>query len=886
MSPCHENLQENSGELETSLIVTKFNIPPARAGLVARPRLLEKMLAAANANLTLVSAPAGFGKTTLLSEWIHHSQPPLSVAWFSIEGTENDPIRFWEYLVAALKTVRPEIDETTLQLLRSPQPLPIQSVLISLVNDLSGSPRDSFLVLDDYYFINAKPIHEGVLFLLEHLPPRLRLVIATRKDPPLPLARFRGKGMLLEIRADDLRFTEDEATALFCRPGGPALTPDNIRTVNDRTEGWVAGLEMAILAMQGEKDIPAFISSFTGTQRYIMDYLFEEVLQRQPPELREFLLKTSVLDRLSGPLCDTVTKKTDGREMISRLENDNLFVVPLEASGEWYRYEHLFAGLLRHRLEQELGKEAAFELQRKAGHWYETNGYTEHAIDFALEARDWEKAMDLVSGSNSFVKYGGTATHNWLSRVPREMLLTRSDLCTLYVWSLGSAFRFKDVLEFFEDFKKSPAYSATAGGSGAALRAYVAGLRGDPDFEERALEALDSLLPDETLFRALLSSSLAVYYNIECRLGDAERMCTEAIDNFLRAGDNNSVYDCQCLLMTLAVAHGKLTSVPDIYRRTMDIAGPHPKRAYVYTNFAVVLYYWNELDAAEDEIQKALSIGPGSPETEMNAYTLAVALSLARGDSQGAEEALEKGEGLLKTYDDSSFRQASIASSHVLVSLAKKDTVGTAYWLDRLSGYENESENILMASSVTPTVMYLLFQRSEGEARARLQKLFETLERENYAIYALHFCLARAFEATDPEEALSYLADALAIAAPEGIIRPVVEFGPQLVPLLRNAILRGIEPDFARKVVSVIEAEERQRKIRNGEIPVATASILSERELEVLRLIAEGLTNRQIAEKLFISLPTVKIHVRHILDKLDALGRTQAIARARELNIL
>ena len=348
--------------MEASLLTTKLNIPLARPQLVRRPRLMERLLEGLNNNLILVSAPAGFGKTTLVSEWVHSSRPPVPTAWLSLEEGENDPVRFWDYFIAALQTLQPSTGEIALDLLHSPQPSSIESVLTALINDLKGIQKDFVVVLDDYHLILAEPVQSGIIFLLDHLPLKMHLIISTRVDPPLPLAHFRGKGTLLEIRADDLRFSQEEATSLLAVMNTPILSAESINTLNTKAEGWVVGLKMAALAMRREKDILAFIAGFTDSQRYIMDYLVDEVLQRQPDEVRDFLLKTSMLERLSAPLCDYVTGHGGGREMLVRLEQANLFVVALDQSREWYRYHHLFAELLRHQFEVMSGAEEVMAL--------------------------------------------------------------------------------------------------------------------------------------------------------------------------------------------------------------------------------------------------------------------------------------------------------------------------------------------------------------------------------------------------------------------------------------------------------------------------------------------------------------------------------------------
>ena len=356
--------------METPLLATKLNIPPVRPQIVPRPRLIEKLKEGLSYNLVLISAPAGFGKTTLVSEWIRLSQPQIQAPWVSLDEADNDPVRFWDYFIAALKMHWPATNESTSAMLHSPQPYPSESILTALINDLTTVSDDFAVVLDDYHLIKNEAIHAGMTFLLEHMPPKMHLIIATRVDPELPLSRFRGRGTMLEIGADDLRFTLDETGALLQGLLGVTLSPEDIRALLERTEGWVVGLKMAALSLRGQQDVRSFLSTFTGSQRYVMDYLMEEVLKQQSEQVQDFLLKTSVLERLSGSLCDFVVEGGDSAEMLRELERKHLFIVPLDESRQWYRYHHLFADLLRHQLKVKSGAKEVSRLHQRAGQWY------------------------------------------------------------------------------------------------------------------------------------------------------------------------------------------------------------------------------------------------------------------------------------------------------------------------------------------------------------------------------------------------------------------------------------------------------------------------------------------------------------------------------------
>src|SRR5262245_8524047 len=467
------------------LLETKLHVPRWRRGLVPRPRLHERLEQGAEAKLTLVSAPAGFGKTTLLAEWLAASAEGRSAAWLSLDRGDDDPASFWSYLIAALRTVAPGVGAGALSLLQAPQPPSIEAVLAALLNDLGAVPRDLVLVLDDYHLVDAREIHQGVAFLLDHLPPRVHLVIATRADPALPLARLRGRGELVELRAADLRFGPDEAAAYLNGAMGLALTAWDVATLEGRTEGWVAGLQLAALSLRGRPDPGAFIAGFAGSHRYVVDYLVEEVLQRQPEHVRSFLLRTAVLDRLSGPLCDAVTGQGGGKATLEALERGNLFVVALDDRRRWYRYHHLFADVLRAHLADEQ-PERVPDLHRRASEWYERNGEPAEAIRHALAAEDFERAAELVELAARATLRGSRSARllEWLRALPEEVARTRPVLGTYYAFALLGAGELDAAAAWLREAERRLAGAAGAEQGATSARVVVA-----DDVELRSMPA-------------------------------------------------------------------------------------------------------------------------------------------------------------------------------------------------------------------------------------------------------------------------------------------------------------------------------------------------------------------------------------------------------------
>jgi LuxR family maltose regulon positive regulatory protein len=421
--------------MSTPILTTKLYIPAPRLNVVLRPRLIERLNEGLHGKLTLISAPAGFGKTTLVSAWVAACQRPT--AWLSLDEGDNDPTRFLAYLVAALHTIAPNVGEGVLAVLQSPQSPPTESILTALLNEIATIPDNFVLVLDDYHVIEATPVDTALTFLLEHLPPQMHLLIATREDPQLPLARLRARGQLTELRAADLRFTPDEAAEFLKEVMGLNLSAEEIAALETRTEGWIAGLQMAALSMQGRADATSFIKSFTGIHHFVLDYLVEEVLQRQPDRIRSFLLQTSILDRLSGPLCDAVTGEEDGRGMLEALERGNLFVVPLDDERQWYRYHHLFADVLQARSIEEQSNQDP-PLHRRASEWYEQNGLRADAIRHALAAEDFERAAGLVELAWPAMRRSRQEATllGWVKALPDELVRARPVLSVVYAWAL------------------------------------------------------------------------------------------------------------------------------------------------------------------------------------------------------------------------------------------------------------------------------------------------------------------------------------------------------------------------------------------------------------------------------------------------------------------
>ncbi len=876
--------------MDTPLLATKLFVPQPRPGLIARPRLMERLQNAAESGVTLVSAPAGFGKTTVVSQWARQRKEQMPAAWVSLDGGDNDPIRFWDYFIAALKTIRPAGGDAASTMLHSAQTYPTESVLTVLINDVSNVPDDFAVVLDDYHLISSEAVHSGVAFLLDHLPPHMHLVLATRFDPPLPLARLRARGFMQEVGADDLRFTLDEAARLVNPMLQTPLSTEDVGSLNARTEGWAVGLKMAALSMRGQKDVRNLLASFTGSQRYVMDYLVEEVLKQQSTVVREFLLTTSILEKLTAPLCDTVTGLTVSQDMLTTLESLlEGFVVPLDESRRWYRYHHLFGDLLRHQLEVVSDAARVKQLHRLASEWYEDNGWSHDAIHHALEAQDWEQAVSLIHGASAeLVKRGEISTLlNWLWRIPDELLRTNLLLYRQYAYALqlaGHLERAEAALNYLETADEAdPALR----GEVAVSQADLARQRGD---NARAVELAESALallpPDALAMRARANYILGLVPYDEGAFDRSFSFVTRAYEIGRQAKDyvvasRGLAYTACCVRLM----RGDLSLADNLARQAIELAGKTPASSVALYALGEVLYERNDLEGADRNFQMACEMNElfGNPHPKVSNYYHLALTRMAAGDMDGAVEAMENSD---RAAGHSAIRPAMRAYhawARVVFSIRTGDIAAARSWGSRLSG---QGESLIFEVRHIPPRL-LIARGMMTEASQQLRELYEKA-RQSAQGYVITIRVQQALAAETAAEALAFLAEALKLGEPEGFVRTFVDEGRLLAPLLRQAVRSGIEPDYARKLLTIFEAEEHRRKTRNGEGKSSTtaAGVLSERETEVLGLMGAGLSDRQIAAKLMISLSTAKTHVHRILEKLGATSRTQAVSMARERRLL
>jgi LuxR family maltose regulon positive regulatory protein len=868
------------------LLKTKLSIPLVRKDLVARPRLVEKLNAGLRIEggfarkLTLVSAPAGSGKTTLIADWF--DDIGLRSAWLSLDEGDNDPARLLAYLIAALQQVDPRIGLGAGAMLGSPQPPPGETVLTSVINDLAEISQPLILAADDYHVIQNPIVHRQVGFLLENQPAQIHLVILTREDPLLPISRLRSRGQLCEIRQKDLRFTRQETGEFLQRVMGLDLVVEDLDILQDRTEGWVTGLQLAAISMQGSADLHQFVLSFAGSHRYILDYLFEEIFSQQPAGMQDFMTKTSILDQLAADLCDFVIQKSDSRARLEGLERANIFILPLDPSREWFRYYHLFRDLLRHQLH--LREDTVPEnLHRRASMWFEAGGFLAEAIEHALAAGDWEATSRLIDKvSERMLKRGEVLTLiGWFKKIPGEVIAADPSLCLTFAWALLLASQFDAAEPLLEQASQMAKPESAFLGEVYAAQAYLARARGDDgDLIEKSQQAL-SLLPEADLVsRGNVALNLGLAYWHKGCLEEADQALREAQDISARVRNNYGLYAARIFIARTQATRGKLREPVDRYQELLEAGGMVPILALAYYDLSVIYYEWNRLQEAEDYLRRGLELSTrsGIVEFQNAGYIQRVFLALAQGDTAAALEAAEKSNVLSRDY--SSATRARSAACRVQLALAMGELEMAAHWADQVTG-EVDAHSFYRFLCLTPSRLLI----AGGRKQAALEELKACYERATqagwgYAVIAIR--VLQALAAGTVETALEYLGDALHLGQTEGFIRAFADAGEPLIPLLQEAALRGVLPEYVGQILSAM------REAHHA--PVATQSLLeeplSEREIEVLRLVTAGLSNREIAEKLIISTGTAKTHVHNIYGKLGVRNRTEAARRATELKLI
>lgn len=869
------------------LLHTKLGVPALRSLAVPRTRLLKysnESLVQGNEflrKLTLVSAPAGYGKTTMVSEWLRGLAIPA--AWLSLDESDNDPSRFMAYFIAAIQSIQPKFGESLQAMFRSPQPPPAEVILTILLNELGALPNLIFLVLDDYHAINNLAIHQQISFLLEHLSARMHLILITREDPLIPISRLRARKQVLEIRQEDLRFTVEEISDFMSRVMLLELSFDDIVALERRTEGWIVGLQLAALSLHDMRDKSSFIQAFTGSNRYILDYLIEEVFNRQPVDVRNFLLETAILDRLSGPLCDAVTHRSGCHELLERLDQANMFIVPLDLSRTWYRYHRLFSELLQHQ--QHLRKQPMDEaiIHQRASEWFETEGYLSEAIQHSLAAQDWKKAVQLIDLVNDrMFKQGEIVTLlGWLEKLPRQLILSQFDLCMTYAWALLLAGKYQLSEPVLEQAEKLTQPGSVSLGQVATAQAYLARSVGD---NQRVIETSRlalSLLPETDITdRSNLLMNLGLVYWHEGRLEEAEPALVEAQEKAVRSGNWYAQLTSELFLARTLASRGAIREAALKYPSIIERGPQVPIAALAYFDLGSLHYEWNELEQAEIYLQQGLDLSRrmGTVEFQTAGLILQAYLLLARQDWSAASNVMDQACILAREF--SRLIRTRCAACQAQVALATGDMMLAAHWLEQASGNVDSHPFYRFSGLIQPRL--LIAQGRVKEAAELLSIRYATASRAGWGYAIIAIQILQAMAADSLHSALDFLADALRLAGPEGYIRTFVDAGIGLIPLLRDAAQHGVAPEYVGRILTSMGT----RIYTPSSTRSVLAEPLSEREIEVLRLVTKGLSNREIAGKLFISPGTAKTHVHNLYGKLGVRNRIEAATRAKELGLV
>jgi LuxR family maltose regulon positive regulatory protein len=902
---------ERVREMSNQFLTTKFSLPPPRPRNIVRQRLLD-LLRTAHATdhhckLTLLSAPAGFGKSTLLCDWVHSSSHPYSVhalAWLSLDERENDPARFWLSFIAALRKSQPQFGEHLPAALHTHQTAPIEELLTAMLNEISILTEPCALLLEDYHVITAPAIHQALTFLLDRLPAQLRLVLTTRADPALPLARLRAHGELCELRAADLRFTLEETAAFLTQVMGLALSEREVAQLAEQTEGWIAGLQLAALSLQNQEHAQNFVQAFRGSNEFVADYLLEEVLSRQPSHIQAFLLHTSILKQLSGSLVNAVMGTEDGSALLEHVRQANLFIVPLDSERQWYRYHHLFADLLRVRL-QETRPELIPVLYRRAIDWYEHKGLINEAIDHALEGRQFEQAAALIERyGGAMLTCGELATAlRWLEGLPAGFILARARLCLLSAWAallsrnvpmipyyLAAAKRFLQEQEQATEGLTQEVLGNVAGIE-AHIARYQARIADSITLSLQALQHLEALPARAAISRGAISLNLGYAYAAQGAVVEAGRVFERAESYGQASGNPYLALAALCNQARLYELQGKLRLAEERYLQALEIGprfgGQHfPGEAAAYIGLGELCYEWNRCDEALEMLTKGIALGKLIEEISVlhdGSITLA-RVHFAQGQVEQAFALLRQAKERVSAAPQYLARIEAWEARYLLL---QDQVAPVATWVSQRglaarqpTGDQHEMEYLVL-------VRLLLSQHRPQAALpllAHLLTLAEASKRTKSVIEILLLQALTRWTLGQSQQALVPLTQAIELTEPEGYLRLFVDEGARMASFLRQVTAEQVSGAYMNRVLAAFPAGE---PTHDGKVQgLLLGKSLSPREQEVLRLIAAGLSNKAAADRLCVTPGAVKKHLNNIYGKLGVNSRTQALVRARDLSLL
>ena len=906
------------------LIETKFYTPPVRQDIVPRPRLIAQLNSGLHRKLSLVSAPAGFGKTTLVNSWIQQQDRP--VAWISLDESDNDVSVFFTYIITALQRIDKKIGNESLIIIQESQSLQIPSLLTAVVNEIHATERKLILVLDDYHRITNQDVHDALDFLIAHMPGHIHLVIMGRVDPDISQSRLRVNRQMIEIRSTDLRFTQAEAAAFLNDMMDLNLSSSDIAALEKRTEGWIAGLQLAALSLQGRKDKHEFVTKFSGSHHYIIDYLVEEVLSRQSGEIRTFLYRTSILDQLSASLCDATLEISSSREILHQVEGANLFLIPLDDQREWYRYHHLFNDFLNQCL-CEYDPNEIPDLHFRAANWYELNGFIPEALKHYLKAKDYKSATCIVEQhAKELLEHSELATlMSWVSLLPDEEILSRPWICVYHAWALRLSGRPYDMVE--SRLKDAEKALESQGWSVSTMTPTERSILKDDEARRlmghiTTIHAFQALFRDDIPYVLELANRASAYRpegtflssNIEFALGWAYRFSGDleaSLQAFMKSSitglESGNLYSgvaSRCRAAYGDVLGGRLNQAMESLREAAQLATRKdgrqlPVAGYAYVYMGGVFLEWNDLEAAKQYSLDGIKLCErvGYIMDQAVGYATLSRVKLAQNDWEGAEDALQKAEFLSQKMKSYIYVRRWVENCKIRLWKAHDNLKAIDTWVNQ-SGLQVEDEltflrdieHIILARALVALGQEQPESRYLDDALTMLAHLEDMTLDAGWIGKAIEVLVlqALALQASDEEDkALKALSKALSLAEPEGYVRIFVDEGPPMTALLRQAVSRGISPRYAGRLLGTLESELQDD---TGERLIMAESNmiepLSKRELEVLKMLTTDLSGPEIADQLHIALTTLRFHTRNIYGKLEVKNRRSAVRKAQEINLI
>lgn len=872
--------------------------------MVPRPQLVDQLQAGLARKLTLISAPAGFGKSSLMS--VCAAQCGRSVAWLSLDRRDNDPARFWAYVITALQTISPGLGQPALERWQQTQSPPGEGIFTELINELAVLPELAVLVLDDFHVIEAEPIHEGLIFFLTHLPPSLHLVVCGRADPPWPLARWRARHEINEIRALDLRFSQEETAVFLNQVMSLNLSPDAVMTLDERTEGWPAGLQMAALSLQNRPDPEAFIANFSTSHRFVLDYLIEEVVEQQPSAIQEFLLKTAVLEQMSAPLCQAVTDRADSNVILHQLAQSNLFLVALDDEWRWFRYHHLFADVLANRLQQ-TWPDALPDLHGRASRWFEEQGQFDEAVTHALAAGDMERAADLVEQcAFDVLKVNREITlAEWLSLLPDEVIRQRPWLCVHHAYInqwVGLREQVELWLRHAEQAAGEPEDTRLIGHI-AARRAHWALVTGDvTSVVEQAQKALANL-PQTDPWRMTTLVALGGAYWAQGNTRQSEATFAQAATGARQLGDRSVAVLAACYAGLQQEKQGRLVTAGQTYEEALALSARRSGQNIVSVGFPLIRLAnlwreWNDLAKAQTYFEEGLAIcvAMGQSDVLTDAYIIQARLYLTLGRLDSALAALQQARRVMEGTAVDPWLGCWLDECYLRYWLRIGDWETAVHWgqtsgltIDGTLSYHHDLHHrnlarlLLVQGQREPDGPYL------AQALALLDRLLAAAERAGWVQEEIQVLILQALahrSAAQMEAAYRALARAVMLARPGGYVRLFVDEGPVLGELL-YPLVHDVNGDYVTELMAALAVDGGETAVFSPTYPASSlVDPLSERELDVLRLLPTHLSSTEIAEELFVAPSTVRSHIKNIYSKLNVHSRADAVVRAEALRLL